>query len=446
MERRARALPGNAALPGEFGAAVAEEVLGERGTAPDAELVSPCFSVGAVSPVVVRGRGGVLVAAVPLVEAGGDAGAAFSVGSHPAVAVASMLADAMLECATAALDAGRGKGLGAELRAFLLTAAPFGTAQWASAELTSAVSGERGGGRGGGVRMPGWRTEVTKGAFSRSQLGLRIVERVRAVQYDSEATPDVLQVSGHIECCSSIEGAPELSVEVRSRLGLEDVASHFCVHGLEPPPGGSGDGTVNKLRFVPPTHPFTLAAYRVSPAVATLPIRGYFQLKLSGDCTIELLVQLKVDPAFAGGFKRCSVTVPMHGRGRIAACESSPTSGAASVSADRRSLNWDLGGKWRSPEVALPTTIQLEPGSGPEPGDDPFCVGHNAYVEISFAVADASFSGARVEADGVQSSGQSRPALSVERSVETDGYLIWNSLGRARATLHPEKLFDVHTE
>ena len=186
-----------------------------------------------------------------------------------------------------------------------------------------------------------------------------------------------------------------------------------------------------------------------------------------------MLLQLKLHDKVNNSFEYCEVHIPFFNRGTIAQYEASPTTGSVSLDEQRKRLIWKIGTKFTSKnlEVALPATLnftssplktpQKKPAKAEQSNEDkmidasanffhdplvdsftpfihggfedPFCVGQNCYALLRFKMLDFTLTGISIDtkkADSITISpkSSSKVAVTVERNVVSEKFIIWNSL------------------
>eukprot|EP00041_Stephanoeca_diplocostata_P038400 m.1512200 g.1512200 ORF g.1512200 m.1512200 type:complete len:327 (+) comp25213_c0_seq5:1216-2196(+) len=289
-------------------------------------------------------------------------------------------------------------------------------------------------------KQPAWRLNPVQGK-TRNTVHVAVNEYVRAVQYDRDDTPDICEVYGSLHCKADTDGVPECVLGVTSASGIDSVVTHACVQSIEPNGHTNTVNHTHKLRFVPPTSQFELCAYKMCATSIRLPLRGFFQMKTIRKQTVRLLIQLKLDDEVPNNFDFCEVVLPLR-RGKIVSVDAQPTSGAMSLSGGGHGLTWTLGQKWKTREVACPATVRFSDDEEPIDRADRFLTGDNAVLDVRFKVADFTLSRCKVDTTMFGSSlpSSSRVKLSTSRQFLSTNYTIWNSLGKSRRCLHPEKM------
>lgn len=328
----------------------------------------------AYAQVVMIERNGLLLIAVPLVD-----------GQRPADPGAAVALGVLFETANVIRSASlSGQSVPDALSEYMRAALPFGKPTGIDAAGIVAMKSPTLSPKTPDTKQLIWRLSPS-GSVSRGQMHMRVVESVRSAQYDSAAWPDLCEIHGVVEVvpashaympttsvfpsfythatfmladlpswgsqtAASVEGVPELTVSLSSTAGLDSVTTHACVNMAEAIGPSSASKPTHRMRFVPPTQQFVLCSYQIDRTSVVIPIRGFFQLKRISATAVRLLVQLKFELATPPVFDRCEVVLPFFGRGKITSCESTPTSGNASINPNRDSLIWSLG--TRCPDIS----------------------------------------------------------------------------------------------
>lgn len=109
-----------------------------------------------------------------------------------------------------------------------------------------------------------WRRSDVK--YTQNEIFVDIVETVHATFSSSRRSLSHLAVTGVVTVNSRLSGVPDITMSLRSRAALDDVALHHCVRVPRWTEG-------NVLSFIPPDGPFRLMSFCVRDARAlSLPI------------------------------------------------------------------------------------------------------------------------------------------------------------------------------
>ncbi|EGG18271.1 hypothetical protein DFA_03763 [Cavenderia fasciculata] len=350
-------------------------------------------------------------------------------------------------------------------------------------------------------KRPAWKPFLHKG---KQQVDFIIVENVQGIQYDNPDIPDVIKVFGSVYCRADLEGMPEVSAyfnfpsnnnnnnnnneqtilqQPNQPLPLPHplpfsfpTITHMSI---DPTVQTTSDVLVtNKITFTPPLDIFKVLGYGVSDC-KVFPLRGFYQMKEIGPNIVKVLVQLKLAADMTNSFEYCLLKMPFKNRGNILNIHASPTNGTVHIEPNLKSLVWNIGQKFsgRNLEVALPaeiTFVQMQPGQQPiaptlsvtgssgnntmtgfpsqsfasmtesidEDDRDPFCQGTNTFVRLFFKLQHCTLSGFGIDPKRVTVYPTSKSKVNVDREIISSDYVIWNSLGSAKHSYHPENQID----
>jgi len=152
---------------------------------------------------------------------------------------------------------------------------------------------------------------------------------------------------------------------------------------------------------------------------------------------VKVLVQLKLSSKVKNNFQYCELELTLHNRGSITNMDVSPTCGSVSVTADRKTLKWNIGHKFtgKNLELALPAIIYVE--GKPDPNDDSFLINQNSFVKLRFKIIDDSLSGISVNTNSlmIDPKPSSKVQIQLSKEIVSNDYVIWNSLGDVRHSI-----------
>jgi AP-5 complex subunit mu-1 len=179
----------------------------------------------------------------------------------------------------------------AEITEYVCAALPMGTISVVAADVATALCSPEASVASiqPEVRQPAWRPTPAppqsqggkKGQGKHSGvLHLTLNEYVRAIQYDTEDTPDICEVYGTVYCKAEVKVVPEFTISIASTSGVESMVTHASVQALKPTDLSTVVNLVHTLRFVPPSSRFELCGYKMCSSTIKLPIRGFFQMKV----------------------------------------------------------------------------------------------------------------------------------------------------------------------
>jgi len=113
-------------------------------------------------------------------------------------------------------------------------------------------------------------------------------EKLQAIQYDMEDTPDVIDMTASILCKAELEAVPEVTLNLVYGKQIENLTFHPCVHAV--------DSATKKLVFSPPLDQISLCDFGLK-GIDIFPLRGYYQMKVSFSCAF--LSIFPTDPPIA---------------------------------------------------------------------------------------------------------------------------------------------------
>ncbi|PRP74777.1 hypothetical protein PROFUN_06638 [Planoprotostelium fungivorum] len=321
-----------------------------------------------------------------------------------------------------------------ELQLFLSKMAPFGRPNDTHTDNISVIV------RNGfapftpepGEKRPAWKPFLYQG---KQKIDFLIRDYVHCAQYDSQTQPDEIIVSGAIVCKGDLENIAEVtgSIVAPSRVPPgKGVVTSFsvdpCVQTSEQTVKGI---TSHKVCFSPPLGSFDFCRYAVK-YLGEMPIRGFYQMKEVSASQVTFLIQLKLGNKMPNQFAHCDMYIPFPSRGPIVDVEAIPTAGTITVSNDKKSLHWNIGQKFtsRDKQVALPATVTFDASRAVV--IDPFLVGTNAYVSLSFKMIGDNLTTIDIDTRSIVVYPNGRAQTNVMKEIVSDDYIIWNSLGDSR--------------
>lgn len=276
-------------------------------------------------------------------------------------------------------------------------------------------------------RQPAWKPFNYKG---KQHIHIKILEYVRCIQSDQSKSLYYYEIFGQILMLADLEGPlNDVTLSVMNSeksCPLDSVILHPCVHMLGSTASASVSSLLRRLRFSPPLNEFVLLQY-CSSALKELPIQGVF--KMLGENSVELLIQLKLSENVRNLFEYCDVLIMFFNRGPVKKSEFSSSYGLPKLSDDKHSLVWNIGAKFpKELEVAL--TAKLEFHEKPIlPNSDPFCRDKNCFAQVNFKQNNSTLSGCSIDPKSLVVSQTSKTKITIEKSVQSSEYRIWNSYG-----------------
>ncbi|CAL8295535.1 unnamed protein product [Arctogadus glacialis] len=422
--------------PGKPYVAQRDDCLNQQRT-PALELHVDSSAKGILWPVLVISRGPLILACLPLVEAG-----------EPRPPLSSLLSVSqgltLLEGLQSFLGGSEiktdGDGLAPRLAlmpSVLQQVCPLGTpldVPQARAPSTAGVPAAA-----GSPRQPAWRTGQHRG---RPAVNVALTETVRCMQYGDPSKQDLWDVYGTVTCKCDVEGVlPNVTVTLAlppNGSPLQDILAHPCVTSLDSSilnasSVDDGDGSAfsgpYKFPFCPPLEPFKLCSY--TSQVPVPPILGSYQLKQQQEVNhLRVSVNLKLHESVKNTFEYCEARLPFFNRVQMSTVDVKVSSGHLDVNKEKNLLVWVLGQKFpKSREVTMEGGIRF---SGQLPGPvDPLCTDLTAYIKLYFKVPDLTLSGCSVDQHSVQVYSCAKPKIVTCRALQSKEYFIWNSTGPA---------------
>lgn len=284
-----------------------------------------------------------------------------------------------------------------------------------------------------------WKPVLYQG---KQQLKISIHEKISAIQYDKDLIKDTYDISGVIKCRADIELDPTLLLLFTRHdqpvlPSVNDLKLHPSVQNF------NIKKNALDLQCIPPLGPFTLCKYIIEDHVK-IPIRGFYQMKEISPYHIKILIQLKLQENVNNHFEYFQVEIPFPNRTEINALELNPTIGSVSLHPKKKNIViWNIGHKVGSKnlELSLPGSIFFNPTSSDlQLTEDPFLKGHNAHIKLHFHILEWTISGLHLSSKNitVKPKNTGLKNIEIDKSVKSDQYIIWNSLGDVRHCESPE--------
>ena len=317
------------------------------------------------------------------------------------------------------------------------------------------------------IKRPAWKPYMHRG---KQKLTITIQETISCVQYDSDLVSDTHLCIGNLLCIADLEGLPDITIPLLVNMNnnsnnnkgkMNSIAYHTCVQSQDTNQSKNTITTtlnnnnnnnnnssssssmrylVQKVTFSPPLDCFILCKYNIED-VTEVPIRGFYQMKEITKKEVKLLVQLKYSEKYVNNFQYCEMELPFGNRGSIVHIDIVPTAGAVTISSNRKSLKWNIGQKFtnKSLEVSLPATVYFD-GNNNNEIDDPFMQNSNSYVQLRFKIIGDTLSNATIDVPNINiynnsNNTKSNPQIVIEREIQSDEYIIYNSLGETKYSL-----------
>ncbi|KAH7843212.1 hypothetical protein Vadar_013951 [Vaccinium darrowii] len=284
-------------------------------------------------------------------------------------------------------------------------------------------------------KQPAWKPYLYKG---KQRIIFTIHEAVNAAMYDRDEIPDVISISGQVNCRAELEGLPDVSFPMTGldTARIEVLSFHPCA---QVPEQGVDKQAV---MFTPPLGNFVLMRYQALCGIGP-PIKGFYQLSMVSENEGAFLFKLHLMERYKAplAMEFCTVTMPFPRR-RVVSFDGTPSIGT--VSTTEHSVEWKIitsgrGISGKSIEATFPGTVRFAPfqtqtvlgsvtgeDSDTEPEatnsvvnvedflldkmnkdlqavdlEEPFCWQAYDYAKVSFKIVGASLSGISVDPKSV---------------------------------------------
>ncbi|OIW00048.1 hypothetical protein TanjilG_26385 [Lupinus angustifolius] len=318
-------------------------------------------------------------------------------------------------------------------------------------------------------KQPAWKPYLFKG---KQRMLFTIHETVHAALYDRDDIPDIISVSGQINCRADLEGLPDVSFPLAGlkTANLEVSSYHPCAQVSDQGLDKQG------VMFSPPLGNFVLMRYQATCALGP-PVKGFYQLSMVSEDKGAFLFKLRLMEGYKAPLTMefCTVTLPFPRR-RIISLDGTPSLGTVSTS--DHSLEWKIvtsgrGLTGKSIEVTFPGTIKFAPWQiqrvlssrssfgiiadedsdneaenssnmvneehlmekmnkdlPPVDLEEPFCWQAYNYAKASFKIVGASVSGITIDAKSVSIYPAVKAPVEFSIQVTSGDYILWNTLGK----------------
>ncbi|XP_057476726.1 AP-5 complex subunit mu-like [Actinidia eriantha] len=365
------------------------------------------------------------------------------------------------------------------LRTFISSSMPFGTPLDLSYSNISAIKlngfassdmppADR--------KQPAWKPYLYKG---RQRIIFTIHEAVHAAMYDRDEIPDVISISGKVNCRAELEGLPDVSFPM---IGLDTARSKvLSFHPCAQVPEQGVDKQV--VMFSPPLGNFVLMRYQGLCGIGP-PITGFYQLSMVSENEGAFLFKLRLMEGYRSPLTMefCTVTMPFPRR-RVVLFDGTPSVGT--VSTTEHSVEWKIitsgrGITGKSIEATFPGTVRFAPwqtqrltspvlGSVADEDSDteieatnnvvnveeflmekmnrdlqpvdleePFCWQAYNYAKVSFKILGASLSGISIDPKSVSIFPAVKAPVEFSTQVTSGDYILWNTLGKCPSAATPK--------
>lgn len=318
-------------------------------------------------------------------------------------------------------------------------------------------------------KQPAWKPYLYKG---KQRMIFTTHEIVHAALYDRDEIPDIISVSGQINCRADLEGLPDVSFPLAGLniAKLEVSSYHPCAQVSDQGPDKQG------VVFSPPLGNFVLMRYQATCALGP-PVKGFYQLSMVSEDKGAFLFKLRLMEGYKSPLTMefCTVTMPFPRR-RIVSLDGTPSMGTVSTS--EHSVEWKIvtsgrGLTGKSIEVTFPGTIKFAPWKNqtlsssrsfvgtiveddsdneaenasnmvneehlmekmnkdlpPVDLEEPFCWQAYNYAKVSFKIVGASISGISIDPKSVSIYPAVKAPVEFSTQVTSGDYILWNTLGK----------------
>ncbi|XP_058211380.1 AP-5 complex subunit mu [Rhododendron vialii] len=319
-------------------------------------------------------------------------------------------------------------------------------------------------------KQPAWKPYIYKG---KQRIIFTIHEAVNAAMYDRDEIPDVISISGQVNCRAELEGLPDVSFPMTGldTARIEVLSFHPCA---QVPEQGVDKQAV---MFTPPLGNFVLMRYQALCGIGP-PIKGFYQLSMVSENEGAFLFKLHLMERYKAPLtlEFCTVTMPFPRR-RVVSFDGTPSVGT--VSTTEHSVEWKIitsgrGISGKSIEATFPGTVKFAPwqtqrsissgsvlgslageDSDTEPEatnslvnveefllekmnkdlqavdlEEPFCWQAYDYAKVSFKIGGASLSGISIDPKSVSIFPAVKAPVEFSIQVTSGEYILWNTLGK----------------
>jgi AP-5 complex subunit mu-1 len=206
-------------------------------------------------------------------------------------------------------------------------------------------------------KQPAWKPYLYRG---KQRMLFTTHEIVHAALYDRDEIPDIISVSGQINCRADLEGLPDVSFPLTGLniANLEVSSYHPCAQVSDQGPDKQG------VVFSPPSGNFVLMRYQATCNLGP-PVKGFYQLSMVSEDKGAFLFKLRLMEGYKAPLTMefCTVIMPFPRR-RIVSLDGTPSIGTVSTS--EHSVEWKIvpsgrGLTGKSIEVTFPGTVKFAP-------------------------------------------------------------------------------------
>ncbi|CAJ2634459.1 AP-5 complex subunit mu [Trifolium pratense] len=318
-------------------------------------------------------------------------------------------------------------------------------------------------------KQPAWKPYLYRG---KQRMLFTTHEIVHAALYDRDEIPDIISVSGQINCRADLEGLPDVSFPLTGLniANLEVSSYHPCAQVSDQGPDKQG------VVFSPPSGNFVLMRYQATCTLGP-PVKGFYQLSMVSEDKGAFLFKLRLMEGYKAPLTMefCTVIMPFPRR-RIVSLDGTPSIGTVSTS--EHSVEWKIvpsgrGLTGKSIEVTFPGTVKFAPWKNqmvsssrtlfgtivdedsdneaenasnmineehlmekmnkdlpPVDLEEPFCWQAYNYAKVSFKIVGAPVSGISIDPKSLSIYPAVKAPVEFSTQVTSGDYILWNTLGK----------------
>lgn len=209
------------------------------------------------------------------------------------------------------------------------------------------------------LKQPSWKPYLYRG---KQRILFTFHEIVHAAMYDRDEIPDIISISGQVNCRAELEGLVDVSFPLAGldTPRVEVLSFHPCA---QVPEQGMDK---HAIMFTPPLGNFVLMRYQALCALDP-PVKGFYQLSMVSENEGAFLFKLRLMEGYKSPLtmEYCTVSLPFPQR-RMIFFDGNPSIGT--VSTTEHSVEWKIittgrGITGKSIEATFPGTVKFSPMS-----------------------------------------------------------------------------------
>ncbi|CAA6668961.1 unnamed protein product [Spirodela intermedia] len=318
------------------------------------------------------------------------------------------------------------------------------------------------------LKQPSWKPYLYKG---KQRILFTFHEIVHAAMYDRDEIPDIISISGQVNCRAELEGLADVSFPLAGldTPRVEVLSFHPCA---QVPEQGMDK---HAIMFTPPLGNFVLM------------LKGFYQLSMVSENEGAFLFKLRLMEGYKTPLtmEYCTVSLPFPQR-RVMFFDGNPSIGT--VSTTDHSVEWKIittgrGITGKSIEATFPGTIGFSPILRQMPSsafrplneslveddsdleqesssntvnmeeflmekmkrdilpadlEEPFCWQAYNYAKISFKILGGTLSGMMMDPKSVSIYPAIKAPVEYSMQAVSGDYILWNTLGRCPSVALPK--------